>query len=169
MCYNEYAIVHTIDRTETKGGLFLDILTLKHRDDIRYRGILTYRGLRLFALIMMTLSQYSAGLLLANSAANAFGDVFLSDFVVKLLTLLRPLGQITFPLLLISSFAIVLNGAESFKRMLITYFILGAITYLGIVLLLSNYLHLLVDSIPRLIPVLAKDLHLDQVPSTLIE
>ncbi len=147
----------------------MDILKMKHREDIRYRGILTYRGLRFFALIMMTLSQYSTVLLFANKAANALGEYILPEYAIKIMTALKPMGQITFPLLLIASFAIVLNGAESFKRMLISYFIMAAVTYLSIVLLLSNFLNIMIHSLPDALPLLAKDFHLDQVPGALIE
>ena len=64
------------------------------------------------------------------------------------------MGPITFPLLLIASFGIVLEGHESVGRMLLNYFVIALVTYLATVLVLAN----VVEVITALLPEFVRDL-----------
>ena len=102
-----------------------------------FHGFLTYRGLRLFALMLMTLSQSCNLMLLSYKLGVVLGLDLYSDFALSLIDIGRILGQASFPMLLIASIGIVLSGGESIKKMLISYFAIALVTYLATVLLAS--------------------------------
>ena len=124
--------------------------TAVQRRDLRYRGIMTYRGLRLIALIAMTVSALCGIALFCQRAAVILGSSLFDDTAQVWLGIGQAMGQITFPLLLVASFGIVLEGTESVRRMLLTYFVLALLTYAVTVLFLSNFLLAVTEAIPAL-------------------
>ena len=117
--------------------------------DIRYRGLLTYRGLRLVALMFMTVSQFCAAAQVLNKLAVIMEVELLSSVQAGLINIGASLGQMTFPLLLIASFGIVLSGTESIKKTLLTDFLLALLTYLATVLLLSEFIRVFLEILPQ--------------------
>ncbi len=124
--------------------------------DIRYRGPLSYRGLRFIALLAMTLSQIAALFLGLRSIAAWAGEDFANRLMgpneVIVLTLFRSLGGITFPLLLISSMSIVVRKREKILRVMLNNFLLAAITYWFIVSLAEEMIVILIKTLPRILP-----------------
>jgi len=125
-------------------------------NDIRYKGIFTYRGLRLFALVLMTLSQVSTMYLFANKIYGVFGEQLISPFLNTAMTVAVKMGQASLPLLVVSSIAIIINKQESFGRMLINYFVMAVIIYLFTAVVLMSVLRRLSENLVNVIPELSK-------------
>ena len=126
------------------------------KNDIRYRGIFTYRGLRMFALILMTLSQVAQVFLTTELVVSVVGVSLLTEAQFVGLGAVRMLGQSSFVLLLIASVGIILNKQESYKRMLITYFIMAVVAYLATVFILAGVVERMLYGLPAYIPQLEK-------------
>ena len=83
-------------------------------NDIKYRGPLSYRHLRMFGWLFLILSQISVILKLAqrvNSELN-FGVIT---------NIISTLSSLTVPLFLIANFSLILNSQKSYKPLLIKY------------------------------------------------
>lgn len=103
-------------------------------NDIKYRGPLSYRGLRIIAWSCLIISQI--GLLLSFMASHNMNfqmQVGLLPFFLRLASV------VMMPLFLIATFATILNGSRTFKSMLILYGGVGAIFYLLFILLHERY------------------------------
>ncbi len=85
-------------------------------NDIRFRGPLSYRVLRILAWAFLTIAQ--VGTLLALGAKF---DAGLASKVGTLPSYLKMASNIMMPLFLIATFATILNGSRSFKSMLMFY------------------------------------------------
>lgn len=124
-------------------------------NDIRYRGPLSYRGLRFIALLAMTLSQIAALFLGLRSVAAWAGEDFANRLMgpneVIVFELLKSLGGITFPLLLISSMSIVVRKSEKILRVMLSSFLLAAITYMFIVFLAEEMIIILIKITPNIL------------------
>ena len=90
--------------------------------DIRYRGILSYRYLRLFAWIALALSQM---VLLHGYTENAFPLLFKNSFLESIVTII---SDVSMPLFLLATFAYVLNRNTSYQSMMLFYLL----AYLGV-------------------------------------
>ncbi len=108
-------------------------------NDIRYRGPLSYRWLRILAWTFLILSQ--VGLLLELGGAL---DARLATKVGFLPTILKMGKEIMMPLFLIATFATILNGSKSFKSMLILYGGAALIFYILFILFHERYIASLV-------------------------
>lgn len=125
------------------------------QNDIRYRGPLSYRGLRIIALLLMTASGLANILL---SVANLIGMGTVRDMVGGIADLAKPvsiMGQMSFPLLLISTFSRITQKRNAIIRAVIGYFLASAALYTVIVIFLqaniAAFLEGLYDASPMLI------------------
>ena len=85
-------------------------------NDIRYRGPLSYRGLRILSWFFLIVAQI--GVLLA------LGSKFDAGLAAKVKTLpdiLSGAKDIMMPLFLVATFATILNGSRTYKSMLMFY------------------------------------------------
>lgn len=123
--------------------------------DMRYRGPLSYRGLRLIALLALTASQISALVLgmrkLAGFISPETAEKVVSSGMSVLLTVLQNAGAITFPLLLIASMSIVLRNREKIFKVMLSNFLLAALTYLFIVKFAEGLIMILIRSVPEVL------------------
>ncbi|MBR4800316.1 MAG: hypothetical protein IK048_01370 [Clostridia bacterium] len=110
----------------------IDEYTLEN--DIRYRGPLSYRWLRIFAWLFLILSQ--VGMLLALGGQL---DAGLAERTGLLATILKMLSEVMMPLFLIATFATILNGSKKFASMLVLYGGAALIFYLLFVLFHERY------------------------------
>ena len=119
--------------------------------DIRYRGKLSFRGMRLIALLAMTISQLCIIAIVADRIQFTLNLTENSAFVQTLLYIGVALGQITFPLLLIASFGTVMNGTESVGKSLIFYFSIALVTYLATVFIIYRFLSIVLEMLPAIV------------------
>lgn len=119
-------------RKKRKKRRKIDEYTLEN--DIKYRGPLSYRWLRVAAWAFLILSQI--GVLL--TLGIRFDDG-LADKVGFLPSILQMLKEIMMPLFLIATFATILNGSKTFKSMLILYGGAAVLFYILFVLFHERY------------------------------
>lgn len=127
----------------------------KQQKDIRYRGPMSYRHLRMIALLVMTVSQVSV---LIN-AANGVGMYLMGKQLIHgaNFALLADLGAITFPLLLITSFAEIVRNEENIVRIMIVNLILAIGVSGAIILFVPDIVRELVLSTPQVIGAVMKE------------
>ena len=108
---------------------FSKFFSLDH--DIKFRGGISYRGLRFVGLIAMTLSQFGLIFYFICKVESFFMIEGLPVMVFPewLHLLFTALGHITFPCLLIAAFATVFSKTDEIIRVLITNFAMAALTY----------------------------------------
>lgn len=111
------------------------ILDASADHDIRYRGILSYRSLRILAWFCIVAAQ--VGLLLAG---GAHFDAGLARKLGIWPGFLRTLGDFTTPLFLMAAFSIILNNSRKFSSMLILYGGFSVVVYCLFLLIYNRYL-----------------------------
>lgn len=109
----------------------VDILNITPENDMRYRGPLSYRYLRILAWLGFLFLQILNIIRLRNYIE---GEIVVSNTVMLLLELF---GILSVPLLLIANFAVILNGTQSYRKLIITYSFMALI--FGIVFLYVYY------------------------------
>lgn len=120
--------------------------------DIRYRGWFTYRGLRMMALLMMTLSQFSSLLLIVHFVTKAYGIGFLSDTTIRVMKVFTSAGQMTLPLVMIAYVGGIMNGQGNIRRMLLGFFLVAAFTYGVIMFVLFGVVQRMIDGLDVVLP-----------------
>ena len=85
-------------------------------EDIKYRGPLSYRTLRIFAWLFLCLSQLGAFIVFAGKVAPGAVAKF-----VMLGPILQTLKSVMMPLFLISTFSILLNKSRKYSSLLFLY------------------------------------------------
>ena len=136
--------------------------------NIHYRGPLSYRGLRLLALFVMTISQISVICLFMNQCSIVLDLSVFSKESLTFFNIGSFLGQISFPLLLIASFGIVLSGEERALKTLITYLVLAVLTYLATVLILYNFIIIIINIVPDILQDLVNNMKSSETVSNTI-
>ena len=104
-------------------------------EDIKYRGPLSYRALRIFAWVFLCLSQLGAFIVFASTVAPAS--------VAKITTLgtfLSMLKSTMMPLFLIATFSILLNKTRKFSSLLVMYGGMAFVFFLLFILLHDRFL-----------------------------
>ncbi len=104
-------------------------------NDIRYRGPLSYRHLRMLAWFFLIVAQI--GVLL--SIAGKFDAGFAAK-VGRWPDILKTASDIMMPLFLIATFATILNGSRSFRSMLTLYGVAAAGFYALFVIFHERYI-----------------------------
>lgn len=84
-------------------------------NDIRYRGPLSYRYLRIAAWLLFILAQIECVITLISKVDATVA------LPVPFGTIFETCGNMMMPLFLIATFAIILNGSRSFKHLLLLY------------------------------------------------
>ena len=115
---------HKLTRRQRRRDKYREKIRKKYFQDhdIKYRGILSYRYLRLFAWIAIAFSQI---VLFHSYSGYAFPSLFKNEVVAKIVT---EIADVSLPLFLVASFAYILNRNTSYKSMILFY----AFSYFGI-------------------------------------
>lgn len=120
--------------------------------DLRYRGPLSYRGLRVIALLAMTVATFS-GIIL--SFAKIMSVLMPDNAVFRsspgLLAYLPALGEITFPLLIIASMSLVIRDSHKIYRVMISYFLLAVLTYFFVIGLAEKLIASIIEITPDML------------------
>jgi len=122
-------------RKQRKQRKRMRILNLAEEGDIRYRGFLSYRALRIIAWVLIILAQ--AGMLMAFAAKMDGG------FAAKVGSwpaVMKYLQNFVTPLFLTAAFATILNNSRKFSSMLILYGGFALVFYALFCLLHDRYL-----------------------------
>ena len=99
--------------------------------DIKYRGIFSYRYLRLFAWITLALSQI---VIMHNYTETAFPLLFQNKIIGGIIS---SVSDVSMPLFLLATFAYILNRHTSYKAMMLFYLF----SYLGVALFECFVIH----------------------------
>ena len=84
--------------------------------DIKYRGPLSYRHLRIIAWLCIALSQIGVIMIIA-----AYFNKEAAPNLESASTVFSYLGSLMLPLLLVASFSIILNAKNGYRRLIILY------------------------------------------------
>jgi len=121
-------------------------------NDIKFRGGISYRGLRFIGLIAMTLSQFGLLFYFLSKAANyMIIDGLTFVFPEWLHQLCTTLGHITFPCLLIASFATVVSKTDEIIKVLLTNLALALLTYVFCAFFLPGIIESFITELPSTI------------------
>lgn len=111
------------------------ISDITFENDIRYRGPMSYRWLRIFAWVAIICAQSAIILTMgmkvdANIAKNYTGlTMFLSIF-----------GTLSVPLFLMANFALIINAKNGYKRLIASYAFMALVIFLIFVLAYQRYI-----------------------------
>ena len=100
------------------------------REDIRYRGPLSYRAFKILGWLCIVLSQVVVLMRLDVRLDPSMSEVFKAP-----IDILSAVSKMSVPLLLIANFSLILNASEGYHRQLIRYLLtLGGVAILSIFL-----------------------------------
>ena len=108
---------------------------VSEENDIKYRGPLSYRHLRIGGWVFMAFMVLSVIMAIgmkvnatyaasAETAQNVFGF----------------LGELALPLFLVANFAVILNAKDGYKKMFITFGALIAVIYVVFLIVVNHYI-----------------------------
>ena len=103
--------------------------------DIKYRGIFSYRHLRIIAWIALAISQYCLILALGLSF---FGKE--TPYPSWIFNLLSMIGNLSIPFFLLASFSIILSRNRTYKSLVIFYGLAYIGVALGIIFIYDRYI-----------------------------
>ena len=110
------------------------MLTWERGKDIRYRGPLSYRSIRIVAFIALFLSQ--AGVLI--NIGSKYDAAFAEN--MRVWSMILPFfANIITPMFLVATFATILNNSRKFSSLLITYGGFSVIVYLLFILIQDRF------------------------------
>ena len=120
--------------------------------DLRYRGPLSYRGLRVIALLAMTVATFSGIIFsFAKVMSVLMPDNALFQSSPGVIAYLPALGEITFPLLIIASMSLIIRDSHRIYRVMISYFVLAALTYFFIIGLAEKLITTMIEITPAML------------------
>lgn len=122
-------------RKRRKHAKIFRILNLTSDKDIRYRGFISYRGLRILAWLFLILSQ--VGVLCSLGAKF---DKGFAEQVGIWSTILPLFKDLMTPLFLLAAFATILNNSRKFSSMLLVYGFMATLFYAAFMLLHDRYM-----------------------------
>ena len=105
------------------------------KKDIKYRGPLTYRSIRVLGFILMIFAQ----IYLAYTLVNKFVDV--PQGVLDTVDVLNFLSAFALPMFLAANFCVIMSSRNKIKKYLLSYSIIAIAIYLGVVLVYYRYLY----------------------------
>ena len=105
------------------------------KKDIKYRGIFTYRSVRVLGFVLMLFSQ----IYLAYQLANKIIDV--PSNILKAADVLYFLSAFALPMFLTANFCIIMSSKNKIKKYLVSYSIIAIVIYLAIILVYYRYLY----------------------------
>ena len=122
-------------RKRRKQAKIVRILTMTEDTDIRYRGFLSYRALRIIAWVFFLLSQI--GVLLSIGAKF---DVGFAETVGVWSSILPVFQNFMTPMFLVAAFATILNNSRKFSSLIAVYAFMAAVFYAAFLLLHDRYM-----------------------------
>ena len=108
---------------------------LLSKQDIKYRGPLTYRSVRALGFVLMLFAQ----IYLAYSLANKLVGV--PNGVMGTINVLDTLSVFALPMFLAANFCIIMSSRNKIKKYLISYSIIALAIYLAVILVYYRYLY----------------------------
>ncbi len=124
---------HKLTRKQRKRDKYREKIRKKYfaDKDIKYRGIFSYRYLRLFAWISLAVAQI---VILHNYTESAFPVLFKNPVISQIVL---NISDASIPLFLLATFAYILNRNTSYQQMIVFYLL----SYLGVALLECFVIH----------------------------
>ena len=113
-------------------------------NDIRYRGPLSYRHLRIIVWVLMAVS-------ICGSILGFVLGVFpgAPEFAFAAETIMELVGRLSVPLFLLANFSLILHVRNGYKRLLISYGFFSIVLILLFLLIFDHYfngvVHLIID------------------------
>lgn len=104
-------------------------------NDIRYRGPLSYRHLRIFAWFFLTVAQTG---FIFSTIVGKF-DPYWVKANEGWINILTSLGNLTLPLFLLAAFAVILNAKNGYKKLIISYTVFALLFAGGFILFYYHY------------------------------
>lgn len=104
-------------------------------NDIKYRGILSYRYLRIMAWIFLALGQYCVVL---NLGLSAFGEDMI--YPTWWFNALQTIGFLSVPFFLLASFSLILSRSRSYKSMVMFYGIAYICVAIALIFVYDRYI-----------------------------
>lgn len=105
------------------------------KPDIKYRGILSYRGMRILGFILMLCAQ----IYIAYSFAGKIVDM--PGSALSFLNVLGIISLFALPMFLAANFCVIMSSREKIKKYLIMYSITALVIYLVVILIYYRYLY----------------------------
>lgn len=141
---------------ETDNTIYYEEEELSHKDkkrwkiinrmlgekDIKYRGILSYRYLRIIAWIAIAISQYC--LVLGIGLAFVGKEMIYPDWEFNLL---QTIGYYSVPFFLLASFSLILSRNKTYKSMVLFYGIAYVAVALALIFIYDRYIGKVIYSI----------------------
>ncbi len=122
---NSVEAVADVDAPKGKKKRRIKLHEITAENDIKYRGPLSYRHLRIFAWVFLALAQIGYFLSVASRVDPSWGAG--NQWLIDALGFL---GSLTLPLFLLAAFATILNAKDGYKKMIMSY----CICFFGIIL-----------------------------------
>ena len=127
------------EKPEPKKGWFYymkgkNIHEVTPENDIKYRGPLSYRHLRIIAWIFLALAQIGT-ILTLSASANEIPDMY-----GLWPTILHFFANFMGPLFLIAAFATVLVAKDGYKRLIVLYSGLSLLMYVAFVIIYQHFI-----------------------------
>ena len=120
----EYKEIKLSHKTKKRWKIINKMLS---EQDIKYRGILSYRYLRIIAWVALAISQYCLILALGLSLFNK--SIPYPSWIFNALSIL---GNLSIPFFLLATFSIILSRNRTYKSLVLFY----GIAYLGLALVI---------------------------------
>lgn len=106
---------------------------LLYPEDIKYRGIFSYRHLRIIAWITLAIGQLSFIFSVGSAIA---GQEMAPGWVIYAISII---SSLTTPIFAMATFATILNKNKSYKSILIFYIVMFIAIGLGIIIIYERY------------------------------
>ncbi len=103
--------------------------------DIKYRGILSYRYLRILAWVSLALAQYC---LIMNIGLSFFGKSL--SYPGWIFNVLVAIGHLSVPFFLLASFSIILSRNRTYKSLVLFYGVAYFLVAIAIIILYDRYI-----------------------------
>ena len=111
------------------------ISDITFENDIRYRGPMSYRWLRIFAWVSIVCAQAAIILTLGMKV-----DAKLAKNYAGFTAFLSIMGTLSVPLFLMANFAVIINAKNGYKRLLVSYAFMVLVIFSLFMLIYQRYL-----------------------------
>lgn len=110
-------------------------------NDIKYRGPLSYRGLRIIGWIGMAIMFISMILTMIVSIKAVLGIVDENQIMAlsNTINVLSFFSSLPLPLFLIANFAIIIQSRDNYKKLIISYLRILLLIYIGFIIVYYHY------------------------------
>ena len=108
---------------------------LLSENDIKYRGIMSYRYLRIFAWISLAIAQYC---LIMNLGLSFFSKSL--SYPGWIFNVLVAIGHLSIPFFLLASFSIILSRNRTYKSLVLFYGVAYFLVAIAIIILYNRYI-----------------------------